>query len=214
VFKSLVSDYEENLQQSKDRWEVYKALASTPEEKEIVPIYEAARKEWEAVSRKVVDGRLADTRAGRNEAMDLTIGEAKDKFENMRDQLDRLTEINLNLAQQAQTEANEAYRAMLITILTVTGIGLVVGIVLMWLVSSAITKPIKEAVDISNRMADGDMTIDIEVSRKDETGQLLAAMKNQVQRLRGVIDDVQTAANNVASGSQELSASSEEMSHD
>ncbi len=88
----------------------------------------------------------------------------------------------------------------------------VLGVVSALLIGRAITRPIQKAVEICDRMAQGDLTIDIEVNSKDETGQLLGAMKNQIERLRQVVGDVQSAADNVASGSQELSSSSEEMS--
>ncbi|MBU0647979.1 arginine--tRNA ligase, partial [Patescibacteria group bacterium] len=54
-----------------------------PEEKALIPKFEKARDEWKVVSRKVVDGRLADTREGRREALDLSLGVAKKKFEDL-----------------------------------------------------------------------------------------------------------------------------------
>ena len=41
-FKGLVEDYEENLKQSEQRWNKYKALQTTSEEKAITPKYEKA----------------------------------------------------------------------------------------------------------------------------------------------------------------------------
>ena len=61
-FKKFVSDYNENMQQSAERWAKYRALASSPEEQAIIPKYERARKEWEVLSRRVVDSRIEDTR--------------------------------------------------------------------------------------------------------------------------------------------------------
>ncbi len=75
VFKKLVNDYEENFRQSDERWNKYKALTTTKEEKELLPKYEKAREEWQAVSRRVVDGRLADTCRGRRLAIDLSLGD-------------------------------------------------------------------------------------------------------------------------------------------
>ena len=41
------------------------------------------------------------------------------------------------------------------------------------------------AMDVSNHLADGDLIVAIEVTAKDETGQLLAAMKNMVEQDQG-----------------------------
>ena len=94
VFKSLIQDYEENLQQSGQRSAKDKALAVTAEEKEVTAKYEAAREAWKAISRKVVEGRPADTREGRRESVDLNLSVAKQKFEEMRDHLDNLKQFN------------------------------------------------------------------------------------------------------------------------
>ncbi|MBN2125386.1 MAG: MCP four helix bundle domain-containing protein, partial [Deltaproteobacteria bacterium] len=110
IFKKLVEEYEENLQQSDARWEKYKALAETPEEKELIAGYEKAREEWKAVSRRVVEGRAADTREGRRESLDLTLGQARERFEQMRTYLDKLTGISLDLAREDRETASETYR--------------------------------------------------------------------------------------------------------
>jgi methyl-accepting chemotaxis protein len=146
VFKTLVKDYEENLKQSKERWNKYKALASTPEEKAIIPKYEKARAAWEAVSRRVVEGRAADTRQGRREALDLTLGKAREQFEAMRNHLDQLTEINLKLVASADREAERTYEKTLIILLGMVGSGLVLGILLMWAIGRGVTKPLRNVI--------------------------------------------------------------------
>jgi len=211
-FQQLVDFYEENLQQAGERWEKYKVLASTEEENVLIPKYEEAREAWKAVSRRVVDGRLADTREGRREAIDLTLGIAKEKFEEMREYLDQLTNINLQIATNEHQASKNTYRAALISLFTITGVGLVVGIGFMLGIGRSITIPLNKAVEISNRIAKGDLTQNIEVNRKDETGQLLTAMKNMVEKLNLIATDVKTAADNVTSGSQGMSSSADEMS--
>ncbi len=97
------------------------------------------------------------------------------------------------------------------TMLVAIATGLIVAFVVFF-GARTITRPIIEAVGVADQLSKGDLTVAIEVNSKDETGQLLDAMKNMVSKLRGIVADVQTAADNVASGSQELSSSSEQMS--
>jgi methyl-accepting chemotaxis protein len=96
---------------------------------------------------------------------------------------------------------------LLVAVLTVIGVAFIV-----MMGARTITAPIIKAVGISDQLSKGDLTVEIETDSKDETGQLLGAMKRMVEKLRSIVADVQTAADNVASGSQELSASSEQMS--
>ncbi|MHC1744217.1 MAG: methyl-accepting chemotaxis protein [Syntrophobacteraceae bacterium] len=91
-------------------------------------------------------------------------------------------------------------------------LALALGILVATFMTRAITRPLIKAVGITDKLSEGDLTVHIEVDSKDETGQLLAAMKSMTAKLREVVTDVQTASDNVAAGSQELSASAEQMS--
>ncbi len=86
------------------------------------------------------------------------------------------------------------------------------SMIITFIITRSITKPVDEAVMVSNRLAEGDLTVTVEAKGKDEMGQLLLSMKNMMEKLRMVVGDVKTASDNVASGSQQLSAGSEQMS--
>jgi len=92
------------------------------------------------------------------------------------------------------------------------GVTIALGILIAIFVTRSITRPLREAVECSNTLAEGDLTAAIESNRTDETGQLLAAMGNMVAKLREIVADVKSATDNVAAGSQQLSSNSEEMS--
>ena len=185
IFKNFVKEYEENLKQSQERWEKYKALAATAEEKAVFTQYENARKEWQAISKRVVDGRVADTREGRREALDLTLGQAKAKFEEMRNYLDQLTGINLKVAEDAHHAADETYSKTLTFLFSVMGAGLVIGLLMMWGLTQGITKPLKNVISTLNQSSE------------------------QVSSASGQIS---SASQSLAEGSSEQAASIEETS--
>ncbi len=91
-------------------------------------------------------------------------------------------------------------------------VALLLGILIAYFISNAITRPILEAVSVANRMADGDLMVDISVDSRDETGQMLKSMQRMVGKIKNVVADIRTASENVAAGSQQMSAGSEEMS--
>jgi methyl-accepting chemotaxis protein len=123
-----------------------------------------------------------------------------------------IAEAGMHGAQRVSNEnvdsLGSASMIMIVGLLVAALLGIVVAV----FIARSITRPIMKAVEVSNRLSEGDLTMEIEVSSKDETGMLLQSMKNQLERLKAVIVNVQSAADNVASGSQELSSSSEEMS--
>ncbi len=125
---------------------------------------------------------------------------------------DRLIQHEALLMDRAGDEAASAYRISrdFIIILLLGSLALAAGIT--YLVTVSITRPIGEAVTVSERLAGGDMNITISASRKDETGRLLDAMRRMVSKLREVVMEVKNSADYVASGSQQLAAGAEQMS--
>jgi methyl-accepting chemotaxis protein len=92
-FNRFLADYEENLQQSAERWESYKALATMESEKSLIKKYETARKKWTEVSQNLLTNIKVGDDASRQRAINLSLNEVQVEFESMRDQLDKLQEI-------------------------------------------------------------------------------------------------------------------------
>ena len=96
--------------------------------------------------------------------------------------------------------------------LTVVACALLIGALLGFIITRAITGPISKGVRFAEAVAEGDLTQTLDIDQNDETGLLAKALNNMISKLKDVVGNVQSASDNVASGSQELSASSEEMS--
>ncbi|HEX8964166.1 MAG TPA: MCP four helix bundle domain-containing protein, partial [Rhodocyclaceae bacterium] len=81
-----------------------------------------------------------------------------------------------------------------------------------WWVTRSITRPIDETVDVANALAQGDLTVKIEVDSKDETGKLKAAMQEMVGKLAHIIGEVRGASDNLSSAAQQVSATAQSLS--
>jgi methyl-accepting chemotaxis protein len=75
-----------------------------------------------------------------------------------------------------------------------------------------VTRPLAACVELSTRVAAGDLTVEVDDRRADELGRLLDAMREMVERLRGVVRKVQTTSDAVATGSEQIEAASQRMS--
>jgi len=106
-----------------------------------------------------------------------------------------------HIREQAQIEIKESLFVMVPVIAVIILIGVMAAIY----ITLGIRRPIKEAVEIANSLANGDLTIVVRSTNKDETGQMMSSIKNMVEKLRQVVGDVMAASDNVASGSSELS---------
>ena len=213
LFKTLVQEYDENLKQAEERFSKFKALVESEDAKAIIPKFEKAQKEWKEISRRVVDGRVADTREGRREALDLTLTLAKEKFDEMRGYIDQMTEASFaNFEKEAEIGA-ATQKKTVFSIILVTGIGMLVGMLLSWLISKGITKPVNDAVaglkDIAE--GEGDLTTRLNVVSNDEVGELAKWFNTFMEKLQNVIKDVVNNTETISSSSAELSAISEQM---
>ncbi|MBU0991195.1 MAG: MCP four helix bundle domain-containing protein [Proteobacteria bacterium] len=222
-FKELTDDYNTNMKQFQERWAKYKKLASSPEELSVIPRFESARTEWEGVTARVVQNRTEDTRNGRREAIDLTKGLAKNKFEAMRDQIDKLTEINLTIAEQANQLAQATYKKTSFLLFFILVAGILIGVAFAWIISKGISKPIIQVVEFADQLRLGNLNARLEESkenisdgknasmqlgtkRKDEIGQLLTAM----DKMRDSLSQKAIVAEKIANG--ELSTAVEILS--
>ncbi len=80
------------------------------------------------------------------------------------------------------------------------------------LLARGIIGPMAKGVEFAAAVAAGDLGAQITVDQADEVGQLAGALRDMVTQLSGTIVEVHSAADNVAEGSQQLSATSEELS--
>ena len=108
--------------------------------------------------------------------------------------------------------AQQAYDSAFRLVVTLALAAIALGAVLAWLLTRSITRPINEAVNVANRLASGDLTVRIDATSRDETGQMLQAMQNMITKLSQVVTDVNTGAQALASASEEVSATAQSLS--
>ena len=100
--------------------------------------------------------------------------------------------------------------------LLVSVIAVVASVVFAMLVSRAIVAPLSQAVTMAKALADGDLSQRPVAVGRDETGQVLGALRNVADNLsqivggvRATADQINTASNEIASGNADLSARTE-----
>ncbi|RJG08141.1 HAMP domain-containing protein [Noviherbaspirillum cavernae] len=92
------------------------------------------------------------------------------------------------------------------------------GAVCSWLLTVGITRPLNKAVSITRTVASGDLTSHIDATGRDETGQLLQALKDMngslvriVSEVRSGTESITTASSEIAAGNQDLSSRTEQQ---
>jgi methyl-accepting chemotaxis protein len=91
-------------------------------------------------------------------------------------------------------------------------VALVLGsIVAVWITRS-ITRPLRQAVDVARTVATGDLGTRIEVHSADETGQLLQALRDMNEALVGIVGEVRSGTETIASASQQIASGNADLS--
>ena len=128
------------------------------------------------------------------------------------DLLSGLVERKVANAKRANEEITSIYLESRTQMIALVIIAAVLGFGIGILVTRSITRPLNRAVIVADALAAGDLGIQVDVNSKDETGQLLNAMRNMTERLRSVMGDVRSAADSLSSASEEVSATSQSLS--
>ncbi|WPC67876.1 methyl-accepting chemotaxis protein [Rhodoferax ferrireducens] len=108
----------------------------------------------------------------------------------------------------AKTTYDSAFKLMV----TLATVAVALGVLVAWFLTRSITVPVNQALNVANRLAEGDLTVRIDAVSKDETGQMLQAMSNMISKLSVVVADVNSGAQNLASASEEVSATAQSLS--
>ena len=111
-----------------------------------------------------------------------------------------------------KTEVLDFVRQTLLICLGLGFAALFLGIFVAAYLARGITRPLNQAVAVANKLAEGDLTARIEITSRDETGQLLAAMQHMVVQLARIIGEVRGTANGISSASEQVSATAQSLS--
>jgi methyl-accepting chemotaxis protein len=118
----------------------------------------------------------------------------------------------------ASQEAHQSYIGSRNRMLGLTFVAALLAAAVLWWVTRSITSPLNRAVGLAEAVADGDLTQRIECDTRDETGQLLRALRNMneslartVGKVRSGSDTITTASKEIASGNLDLSSRTEQQ---
>ena len=89
---------------------------------------------------------------------------------------------------------------------------LLAGLVLARMLTRGIAGPLDLAVKAAGAVAQGDLTRRIEVRSGDEIGQLMQAMKGMNESLAGIVGNVRSSTDSIATGAKQIAAGNADLS--
>ena len=184
-------------------------FATTPEEKVMLGKVQAARQAYSASFLKVADLVEADDKDGAVKVMNQ---ETILKLDTLLTEVHALVDYQ---AKELETSGLETSDAISTSMIMMIGFGVLAFLLasgLAILITRAIVRPLNQAVKIARRVADGDLTTDIQVRSSDETGQLLLALKEMNQSLDKTVGEVRSSAEMISTASSEIASGNQDLS--
>jgi methyl-accepting chemotaxis protein len=128
------------------------------------------------------------------------------------DSITNLGEYQSGIMQKAHEDALVSYQRARLTTGGLAALAvLLAAVVALWSARS-VTRPLKDAVLIAGRVASGDLGSRIEVRGKDETAQMLEALKRMNESLTGIVTNVRVSSESIAEASRELLLGNNDLS--
>ncbi|WP_416399072.1 methyl-accepting chemotaxis protein [Allohahella sp. A8] len=153
-----------------------------------------------------------------DEALALIRGESKALFDKSTLAMQQLIDLNEEGAKAASDLGDQIYADSRTLIIAIIAGGILLGILAAWIITNSIVRPLRRAVAVAESVAAGDLTQDVQVVSKDETGQLLLALKTMnaslvdiVSNIRNGVETIGSASGQIATGNADLSQRTEEQ---
>ena len=139
-------------------------------------------------------------------------------YRKLQDNINELSAVNAKGAEVSDAEANRIYRESRLAIVCLLAVCIVLAMVLSWWIARLVARPLIRAVSIARQVAKGDLTSQIPYAGRDETGQLMDALKQMngnllhiVREVRMGTDTITTASAEIATGNMDLSMRTEQQ---
>ncbi len=123
-----------------------------------------------------------------------------------------LIALQTKLNDAAYAEARQTENAARFTLIAVCAVAVAIGGFLAWSLTRSVVAPVAQAIRITERIAQGNLSSRIPTGRGDELGRLLTAVGSMQERLKGLVGDIRHSAESISSASTEIASGNHNLS--
>jgi len=189
--------------------ELYKKTILTDEGRKLFAEFESERSHYYEILAKLLQSALA----GREDEVQAImasgelakIGVAFDKT------INKTVDIKVKVGEETAKSNQSIIKGATVMMISFAVAGVALAITLGLYISRGVTLPLGEGVDVAKRLAEGDLTVDVKVKSRDETGQLMEAMQTMVHNLRDMITSTVDISTSIASASNQLQSTAQQI---
>ncbi len=198
---AAIQSLKENQAQAETDFKTYRATPLDPDEKAAGDDFE---RDWAAYISAALNALSVAQSGDLEQASKLAATSVTPSYRKTMGELKIMIESNLRQANE-QAQAGVETDTQVTWILIIGSlIAVVCAIALGLIVTRMITRPIYQSVASATRVAAGDLSQPIHVGGQDETGQLLKALSTMQGSLKGTVQQIATASDQLSSAAEEL----------
>ncbi|WP_338539938.1 methyl-accepting chemotaxis protein [Paenibacillus tundrae] len=186
----------------------YRALATTPQESDLLRNFDTQYPNYLTLYDQGINIALSDNNAEFTKFLRETLKPPGDGVVQV---LQDLMNINISLAEEANSKSEAAYSASFMVTIILVVLAVTFSILIGYIISRSISKPLLSMVELAREVSNGNLTLKSDISSRDEVGQLAQALNRMVDNLKTLIDSIVMNSQSVAASSEQISASTQEI---
>lgn len=197
------------LNSASENWDNYLATFLTDEEKAKIAEVDAAFPAARAAVSRIQSMIDAGNTEGLATYLRTEFAAATTPLE---ENLNALIDYQLVEAERMTREADALGSTIIWSIIAASAVAILASIAASLVFTRRMKSALVAAVDMTNAVADGDLSVQSERRSHDEIGQVVEGLNLMVERLRSVVGDVAMASGNVSAGSEQMASTAEQLS--
>jgi methyl-accepting chemotaxis protein-1 (serine sensor receptor) len=205
-----IGEVEKRIADINSAWDAYIAAVRNPEERRLADIFAEARGKFVGEGLKPALAALRSQNPA--QAQQIIQGPMSQNYQTVEQSINALIKHQRDSAESEFTSGQALFTLVRNVSLVALAGGLLIGFLMAYWLIAAISRPLREAVTVARSVAEGDLTQSFETDARDETGQLLVALRDMNSSLASTVSHVLVAIDTIGVGSREIASGNADLS--
>ena len=198
-----------NVERIHALWTAYSGKALGAEEQGLAQAFADANATY--LDKGLIPAASALVAGKYDDGSELYINQIRPNAAKVQDAIEKLVALQINVAAAEFAGAREMSNTIHWWMLAATGLALVAGAAMAWVITRSISRPLRQAVVLARTVAGGDLSAQIDVRGTDETAELLGALREMNHQLVRVITEVRSSTETVAQEAVLIAGGTEDL---
>jgi methyl-accepting chemotaxis protein len=187
----------------------YEKLPITAQER---AIYEEVVKLWDEFKAEHDNVISLSAQNKKDEAVIFNRGSLTRLYGEMREHIDSMVQLGMRNSVAASRAGSKVYEDSQVWVAAMLTGTVILGLLFAFAIARLVSRPLQQAVSVARKVAGGDLRTEIVQTSADETGQLMAALKDMNDALKRIVSEVRASSDAIAASSSEIATGNADLS--